>query len=246
MSVDALRLSQLEDLLQGPAFAAWWLDLGRTEATLREARARRDDLQAQAALMKARADAAEASAAETLSRAKEAERRARGMAAESREAEERARQLAGRFEAQPQAGRRRDRLWEQVERARSRAFGLSLQVAERRQQARRVRLAAERLLEEAGERRARWRRLWTDLAAARREHGAAIRARSRLLAAARQRFGCVAGTSFLYWRSREDGHRALALALADDGESYNVEVRALGVYRVDRRRGVALLDPARE
>ncbi len=303
MSVDPLRLSDLRELLQGPAFAAWWAEFGRAEATLGEARARRDDLQAQLALMETRADAAEESAAQTRARAREVEDRAGGMAAEARELESRALDLSGRFEEQrfqvselwyrlagaertlgerrgalagaadssgrrraapgrlvkegeraaralreayQRQARRKDRLWEQVERTWARSLALSLQVAERRHQTRRVQQAAQRLVQEARERRARSKRLRAELAAALRRHEGAARTRTALLGEARQRFGCTAGTSFLYWRSRDDRRGAFAVALADDGESYNVDVRALAVYRVDRQRGVAFLEPARE
>ncbi len=300
--MDAPRLSDLKELLQGPAFAAWWAEFGRAEAALFEARAKRDDLQAQLELTGARAEAAEESAAETLSRAGEVQDRASGMAVESQELENRALELVGRFEEQRfrvselwyrlggaervleerrealtaagAAGRRRgeaarlvkegervvrelheayerearrkERLWEQVERNWARSFEISLLVAEGRLHTRRVRLAAERLFQEAKDRRARAKRLKGDLAAAVREHEGAARMRAMLLDEARQRFGCVAGTSFLYWRSRDDERAAFAVALSDDGESYNLEVKALAVYRVDRHRGVAFLEPARE
>ncbi len=311
MSVNALRLTDLRDLLQGPAFAAWWAEFGRVEATLRQAGARREDLQAQLEMMQARGELAEESAAETLSRAGEVEDRASGMSAESQELENRALELVGRFEEQrfrvselwyrlggaervleerrealaaaggepaaPQSAearqraaeaarlvkeaeraaserreayqreaRRKDRLWEQVERSWARSVEIALLVAEGRLQTRRVQLAAERLFQEAKDRRARAKRLKADLAAALREQDGAARMRATLLDEARQRFGCVAGTSFLYWRRRDDERGALAVALADDGEAYNVEVRALEVYLVDRQRGVAFLEPARE
>ena len=306
--MDALRLSDLKELLQGPAFAAWWAEFGRVEATLIEARTRRDDLQAQLELTKARADATEESAAETLARAGEVQDGATGMAAESQDLENRALDLVGRFEEQrfkaselwyrlggaermleerrealaagatrpataegrrraaeaarlvkegeravrelrdsyEREARRKDRLWHQVERNWGRSFEISLLVAEGTMQTRRVKLAAERLFQAARERRSRWKRLKADLAAALREHDGAARMRSMLLDEACQRFGCVAGTAFLYWRCRDDERGAFAVPLADDGESYNVEVKALGVYRVDRQRGAAFLEPARE
>lgn len=309
MTVNALRLRDLRELLQGPAFAAWWAEFGRAEAALREARTRRDDLQAQLELTQARAEVAEESAAKTLSRAGELKDRASGMSAESQDLENRALELVGRFEEQRfevselwyrlggaervleerrealaaaggeaaagAAGRRRageaarlakegeravrelrgayerearrkERLWEQVERSWARSVEIALLVAEGRLQTRRVQAAAERLFQEARDRRARARRLKADLGAAVREHDGASRMRANLLDEARQRFGCVAGTSFLYWRSRDDERAAFAVALADDGEAYSLEVKALGVYLVDRQRGVAFLEPARE
>ena len=307
MTVNALRLRDLRELLQGPAFAAWWAELGRAEATLREARARRDDLQAQLELAQTRAEVAEESAARTLSRAGELEDRASGMSAESQELENRALELVGRFEEQRfavselwyrlggaervleerrealasgseaagAAGRRRsaeaarlakegeravrelraayerearrkERLWDQVERSWARSLEIALLVAEGRLQTRRVQGAAERLFQEARDRRTRAKRLRAGLGAAAREHDGATRMRANLLDEARQRFGCAAGTSFLYWRSRDDERAAFAVALADEAEAYNLEVKALGVYQVDRQRGVAFLEPARE
>lgn len=303
MTVNAVRLRDLRELLQGPAFAAWWAEFGRAEAALREARTRRDDLQAQLELTQARAEVAEESAARTLSRAGELTDRASGMSAESQDLENRALELVGRFEEQrfevselwyrlggaervleerrealaaaggagrrrageaarlakegeravrelrgayEREARRKERLWEQVERRWARSVEIALLVAEGRLQTRRVQAAAERLFQEARDRRARSRRLKADLGAAVRGQEGASRMRANLLDEARQRFGCVAGTSFLYWRSRDDERAAFAVALADDGEAYNLEVKALGVYLVDRQRGVAFLEPARE
>jgi len=158
-------------------------------------------------------------------------------------AERAARELREAYERE---ARRKDRLWEQVERSWARSVEIALLVAEGRLQTRRVQLAAERLFQEAKDRRARAKRLKADLAAALREHDGAARMRAMLLDEARQRFGCATGTSFLYWRRRDDEHSAFAVALADDGEAYNVEVKALGAYLVDRQRGVAFLEPARE
>lgn len=310
--MDALRLSDLRDLLQAPAFAAWWAEFGRVEAALREARARRDDLSAQLDLMQGRADAAEETAARTLSRAGEIDDRSSGMAVESQQLENKALELVGRFEEQryrvseiwyrmggaerileeqrealaaaeeqlagapyedeakeraaeaarlvkegerrlrklhdeyEREARRKERLWEQVERSWGRAFEISLLVSEGRAATRRVHLEAERLFQEAKERRARTRRLKADLAAATREEEGAVRMRGMLLEEAADRFGCVAGTSFLYWRRRDDDRSAFAVPLADDTEGHNLDVLALGIYAVDRHKGVAFLEPARE
>ena len=69
---------------------------------------------------------------------------------------------------------------------------------------------------------------------------------ARLLAEATTRFGCAAGEDFLYFRQRDQASWAFCLALVDDGESYNVEVRPLSIYSVEQKRGVTFLEPARE
>jgi hypothetical protein len=64
--------------------------------------------------------------------------------------------------------------------------------------------------------------------------------------AAQERFGCMTGEGWLYWRHRDDKRSALAVALADLPEGANVEVKALSVYTVGLQRGVSFLEPARE
>jgi hypothetical protein len=80
------RLADLRELLQGPAFAAWWTEWQRACAAHGEARARRDDLLAQSELMALRSDLARRAAAEASARAAEAEAaRPRRVRAESLE-----------------------------------------------------------------------------------------------------------------------------------------------------------------
>jgi hypothetical protein len=69
---------------------------------------------------------------------------------------------------------------------------------------------------------------------------------ARLLAEATTRFGCAAGEDFLYFRQKDQASWAFCLALVEDGESYNVEVRPLAIYSVEQKRGVTFLEPARE
>jgi hypothetical protein len=126
------------------------------------------------------------------------------------------------------------------------SFERSLVGAEHGVAARRIRRDAERLFKEAEERRARARQLAAEADAARRELREADAALEALRAGARERFGCVAGRTWLYWRHAEDKRSAFALALAAEPEGANVPVVALGIYVVGRQRGVSLLEPARE
>jgi hypothetical protein len=169
--------------------------------------------------------------------------KARQAAAALRDAE-RNHQLAG--EDYAAADRKRTRLWEEVEAAWAVSFERSLVGAEHALVARRIRRDAERLFAEADARRGRAKQLAGDAEAAGRELREAEARQRALLVAARERLGCVPGTSFLYWRHKDDPRAAFAVALHDDPDGANLEVRSLGVYVVGRQRGVAFLEPARD
>ncbi len=104
---------------------------------------------------------------------------------------------------------------------------------------------AERLFREAEERRARSRQLAEHAASAERELRDAQAARDALREAAREKFRCVPGESFLYWR-KGAGERAFAVSLSDEPGASEGAVKALGIYVVGRRRGVVFLEPARD
>jgi hypothetical protein len=132
-----------------------------------------------------------------------------------------------------------------VEAAWNGSFERSLLAAERGAAARRFRREAERLFQEAEERRVRAKHLAAEAAAARQARDDADLRRAALLAETRERFGCAPGDAYLYWRHPEDRRAVFAVALADDPDGANLEVRALGIYTVGRPRGVAFLEPAR-
>ncbi len=142
--------------------------------------------------------------------------------------------------------RRRAKLWEEVESTWGVAFERSLVAAEHTQVARRTRREAERLFEEAEERRRRAKQLGADAEGAGRERAEAAKRLGALMAEARQRFGCAPGLSWLYWRHAEDKRSAFAVALADEADGDGREVKALSVHTVGRQRGVSFLEPARE
>ncbi|MGB8931053.1 MAG: hypothetical protein WCC48_07380, partial [Anaeromyxobacteraceae bacterium] len=70
--------------------------------------------------------------------------------------------------------------------------------------------------------------------------------RTALLASAGERFGCLPGEAFLYWRHLADQRSAFAVALVDDPTAFNLEVRPLAIYVVGRQRGISFLEPARD
>ncbi len=142
--------------------------------------------------------------------------------------------------------RKRSRLWDEVEAAWERSFERSLLAAEHSTRSRRIIRDAERLFHEAEEQRAAARKLREEAERLARALAEAARRRASLLEDARERFGCVAGESFLYWRHPDDQRAAWAVALREDPTGWNLPVRPLEVYTVNRARGVAFLEPARE
>jgi len=303
--VKALRLSELRDLLQTVAFASWWAEIVRTEAELREAGARHDDLLAQSRTMELRSELASKGAEEAFARAGVIEADSARVGAEVQRLENQALELVSQYEEQRfkasdawyrlggaerileerreapvpgrqaagTGGRRADPegpvkqaekqhraldeeyrresekkagLWDEVERAWSRSFELGLLAAERSTGARRVRGRAERLHREAEARTVRARQLAKDAAAALQERDAAAARLDELLGTGPDRFGCITGRRFLYWRQPGDSRAAWAVPIFHDAEGYNLEVKALAIYSVSRQRGVAFLEPARE
>jgi hypothetical protein len=180
------------------------------------------------------------------SAAKPREKRARARVSGEAAVEAAERQVEALREQYEAEDKKRARLWDDVEAAWAASFERSLLGAEHGLAAKRVRREAERLFEEAEERRVRAKQLAADAEAAGRERREAERRRAALLADARDRFGCAPGEAFLYWRHRDDRRSAFAVALADDADSTNVEVKALRIYAVGRARGAAFLEPARD
>jgi len=141
---------------------------------------------------------------------------------------------------------RKGKVWVEVERIWARTFELTLLMAERRSEGPRLRRESERLFKEAEDRKQRAKQLRQEADAAAAEHQKVVGRRAVLLAQAGQRFDCVAGERFLYWRQNEKDRSAFALALCDDAETYNVEITSLAIYSVSRQRGVGFLELARD
>jgi hypothetical protein len=140
---------------------------------------------------------------------------------------------------------RKNRLWDEVERLWAKSAEVSLLRSEQQLQARKVRRDAESLFAQAEERKKRAVALRAEGEAA----ASAVEAAKAKLEATRQaaveRFGALVGTDFLFFRHPHDSRHAYAVALVEDTEHYNVEVRPLAVFSVEHRRGVGFLEPAR-
>jgi hypothetical protein len=140
---------------------------------------------------------------------------------------------------------RKARLWDEVERLWARSAEVNLLVSEQRALGKKVRRQAEELFGVAEERKQKTKELKAETEGAARAVENARARRSGILEEAREKFGCSAGTDFLYFRHRDDQRSAYCIALLEDRDSYNLEVKPLAVYQVDRARGVAFLEPAR-
>ena len=96
----ALRLSELREVLQGAPFAAWWAELNRAGAELRQAAERRQDLVSQAELMELRSELVQRTAMDAFSDAGTAEEAQARLGADAQELENRALGLVGLYEEQ--------------------------------------------------------------------------------------------------------------------------------------------------
>ena len=141
---------------------------------------------------------------------------------------------------------RKDRLWQEVERIWTRTVELSLLMAEKNQQGKKVRKLAEKLFAQAEERKQRCKKLREEAEAVNRTRESAALKLADTLKAAVERFGCSCGEEFVYFREKEDQKRAYCVPLVDDSEHYNIEVKPLTVYSIERHRGVSFIEPAVE
>ena len=140
----------------------------------------------------------------------------------------------------------KNRLWEEVERIWARSMELALLMAERRAQGKKVRSEAERLFKQAEDRKQRAHKLRGEADAIAREREAAEARLAETMKEACERFGCSLGDEFTYFRQKESPKRAWCVALVEDSQHYNIEVKALSAYSIDQKRGVEFLEPAVE
>lgn len=157
-----------------------------------------------------------------------------------RAAEEAFKQASSQYERE---SAKKSLIWEEVERIWAQSAEMTLAVAEKRMQAKKVRRESEGLFATAEERKQRARRLQAEA----RESDTALQALdariARVRQSAREQFGCAVGDAFLYFREK-GSQRIWGVALLDDSTTYNLEVRALNIFGLDRARGVEFLEPS--
>ncbi|MFT3838841.1 MAG: hypothetical protein QM723_17810 [Myxococcaceae bacterium] len=141
---------------------------------------------------------------------------------------------------------RKARLWDEVERQWARSTEVSLLLSEQKALGKKVRRQAEEQFGLAEERKQKSKKLKVETENAAKSVEAAKARVSALMEQARERFGCAAGTDFLFFRNKDDQRLAWALSLVSDRDGYNIEVKSLALYQVDLKRGVGFLEPARQ
>ncbi|HSM92458.1 MAG TPA: hypothetical protein VLT47_06170 [Anaeromyxobacteraceae bacterium] len=96
----ALRLSELQELIQSQPFAAWWADYQAAVDAAREARLHDDDVVAQAQMMELRAELAQRAAVDVFTLAGETQDAAARTATEAQALENQALVIVGHYEDQ--------------------------------------------------------------------------------------------------------------------------------------------------
>lgn len=96
----AVRLSELNEVLQGATFATWWSELNRATAELKHTSERRQDLVSQAELMELRSELVQRTAMDAFSDAGGAEEAQARLGADAQDLENRALGLVGLHEEQ--------------------------------------------------------------------------------------------------------------------------------------------------
>ena len=209
-----------------------WYRLGAAEKAMDECRERVTAIKAEIG-----------AAGDDRARLRDLEGSLASVEAELRKAEREHRQIHDDYERETE---RKLRLWDEVERMWATSSEMNLLVSEKRAEGRKIRHRAERLFKEAEERKARSKALRTEADEKSLQKGERAERIAQLLREARERFGCAVGEEFLYWRQRENQAGAYCVPLIADADSYNIEIKPLAVYRVEKQRGVEFLEPARE
>lgn len=140
---------------------------------------------------------------------------------------------------------KKNALWSGVESLWAKSLEVGLMTSEAKLLAKKIRREAEHGFQLSEERRQRAGALKAEVDQAATAVEQAQAKLAQVLRAADARFGASVGSDFLFFRHRDDRGQAYAVALVEDRDAYNLELRPLAVYSVDRKRGVGLLTPAR-
>lgn len=141
---------------------------------------------------------------------------------------------------------KKKKLWEEVEMIWSITTEYNLKAAEAQAKAKRLKRDAERLLKESNyfTRKALEKQSEQENLISQREKD--IEYIEELLRLAREKFECIAEDEFLYWPQKENPQMIYCVPLITDLENYNIEIRALNIYQVDKTKGVSFIEPVAE
>jgi len=135
------------------------------------------------------------------------------------------------------------KLWEEVEDVWIRSLELNLKVAESRIKAKRIKNEAQRYFSDAEDSKKRTVEIKKKVEFA-RDHILELKNKlEQLLETARRNFACIAQEDFLYWQQKENNRMVYCLPLITDMDNFNIELKALGIYQVDRQKGVNFIEP---
>ncbi|MGC9044492.1 MAG: hypothetical protein ACP5KG_11625 [Myxococcota bacterium] len=138
---------------------------------------------------------------------------------------------------------RKKKLWEDVEMIWSMSIEYNLKVAEAQAKSRKFKREAERLLQESNYFNRKAKEKHAEIEQMNSEREKNVKYIEELLRLAREKFECIAEDEFLYWQQKENSQMVYCVPLITDLDNYNIEIRALNIYQVDRTRGVTFIEP---
>lgn len=170
--------------------------------------------------------------------------------AELRQLEEQMRVLAQAVERAreffEQQTTRRDQLWVDVEDTWGRSFRANMARTEYAFQSRRVRHEAETLFSRAESERSRLGALTEEVETVEQRIEKLRASFAEHLEAGRRAFACVLVREFLYWPRADDIHGGICVPLIEERNELNIQVLALGMYHMERAKGLDHLEPVPE
>ncbi len=146
----------------------------------------------------------------------------------------------GKFEEQSKL---REALWERVEDTWGNAFRANMARSEFSYQGRRIHSKAESYFAKADEVRKEVAELSDDIAKTDERLASARADRARHLDDAKKNFDCTVVDEFLFWPNSDDVHAALCVPLIDEQSHFNIQIKALKVYQIERDKGLDFIEP---
>ncbi len=141
---------------------------------------------------------------------------------------------------------KKKKLWEEVEMIWGITIEYNLKVAEAQAKSKKFKRDAERFLRESNYISRKGAEKQSQLEQLNAEREKDIKYIEELLRIARERFECIAEDEFLYWQQKENSQLIYCVPLITDLDNYNIEIRALNIYQVDRSKGVSFIEPLAE
>lgn len=146
----------------------------------------------------------------------------------------------GKFDEQTKL---REELWNQVEETWSNAFKANMARSEFSYQGRRIHSKAESYFAQADEIRKEVSTISDKISKTDERLGSVRADRTRHLDDAKKNFDCTVVDEFLFWPNTDDVHAALCIPLIDEQSHFNIQIKALKVYQIERDKGLDFIEP---